>query len=276
MSVNFDRRIIFKTAEQGVGSYYHPYERLAEPQKEELYYLAEIVRSTPLERLKTTLKMKRIADIIIASVALVLLSPVLIIAAILIKLESPGPVFFTQERIGLNRRRNRDRRKYSIEVPMDKRKGTDRRKTINPGKPFKIYKLRTMVINAEKDGPTLSYNGDPRITRIGRLLRMTRIDEIPQFINVIKGDMSIVGPRPERAFYINQVAHETPVFPLRLFVKPGITGLAQVENGYTNTIDQMKEKLFYDLKYISELSVWQELKIIIKTFYVVLTGKGAC
>jgi len=276
VSVYFNRGIIFKTAEQQAGSYYHPYERLIEPQKEELYYLAEIVRSTPLDRLQSTLKIKRVIDIIIASFALLFLSPLLLIAAILIKIESPGPVFFTQERIGLNRRRNRDRRKYSISVPTDKRSGTDRRKTIKPGKPFKIYKLRTMVVDAEKNGPALSYNGDPRITRVGKLLRMTRIDEIPQFINVIKGDMSIVGPRPERAFYINQVAHETPAFPLRLFVKPGITGLAQVEHGYTNTVDQMKEKLFYDLKYIANLSTWQELKIILKTFYVVITGKGAC
>ena len=114
MSVYFNRGIIFKTAEQQAGSYYHPYERLIDPQKEELYYLAEIVRSTPLDRLQSTLKIKRVIDIIIASFALLFLSPLLLIAAILIKIESPGPVFFTQERIGLNRRRNRDRRKMDI------------------------------------------------------------------------------------------------------------------------------------------------------------------
>jgi len=270
------RGTVFKTAEREAPAYYHPYGRLIEPQKEELYYLAELVKSTPESFIQSTMKFKRFIDIAISVVALILLSPILLIAAIAIKLESSGPVFFTQERIGINRRRRPDRRKYSISVPENRRSGKDRRRTIKPGKPFKIYKLRTMYVDAEKNGPALSFDGDPRITKVGRLLRLTRIDEIPQFINVIKGDMSIIGPRPERAFYISRVSREIPAFPLRLYVKPGITGLAQVENGYTNTVDQMKEKLFYDLKYIANLSVWQEIKIALKTFYVILTGKGAC
>jgi lipopolysaccharide/colanic/teichoic acid biosynthesis glycosyltransferase len=133
-----------------------------------------------------------------------------------------------------------------------------------------------MVQGAEKDVPTLACENDPRITRSGRLMRKTRIDEIPQFINVIKGDMSIIGPRPERSFFINQVKSEMPEFTMRLMVKPGITGLAQVEHGYTQTVGEMKGKLFYDLKYIANLSLMQEIKIIFKTFYVVVTGKGAC
>lgn len=265
----------YKTAEESSEYYFHPYERIIEPQKEELSYLAEIVGNTPDMTIKSVMKVKRVIDIIAASLALAVLSPVLIIAAILIKLESPGPVFFVQERVGINRRR-RERRSYSTTVPEDRRKLRDRRKRIYPGKPFRIYKLRTMVVDAEKNGPSLAFDGDPRITRLGKFMRMTRIDEIPQFVNVIKGDMSLIGPRPERSFYINQLASETPQFLLRLLVKPGITGLAQVENGYTNTMDQMKEKLFYDLKYIANLSIWQEIRIFFKTFYVVVTGKGAC
>ena len=133
-----------------------------------------------------------------------------------------------------------------------------------------------MRSDAEKAGPTLSCKGDPRITKIGHLLRRTRIDELPQFINVLQGDMSIVGPRPERSFFINQVRQEVPEFPLRLKVKPGITGLAQVEDGYTETVEQMTGKLYYDLKYIAGLSVLQEIKILFKTISVVITGKGAC
>ena len=139
-----------------------------------------------------------------------------------------------------------------------------------------IYKFRTMVQDAEKGGPKLACENDPRITRVGRFMRKTRIDEIPQFINVIRGDMSFIGPRPERSFYINQVKREVPEFTMRLMVKPGITGLAQVENGYTKTIGEMKGKLFYDLKYIANLSLTQEIRILFKTVYVVVTGKGAC
>jgi lipopolysaccharide/colanic/teichoic acid biosynthesis glycosyltransferase len=131
-------------------------------------------------------------------------------------------------------------------------------------------------MDAEKAGPTLSSKNDPRITKIGQLLRRTRIDELPQFINVIQGDMSIVGPRPERSFFINQVRQEVPEFPLRLKVKPGITGLAQVEDGYTETVEQMTGKLYYDLKYIVGLSIAQEIKILFKTILVVISGKGAC
>jgi lipopolysaccharide/colanic/teichoic acid biosynthesis glycosyltransferase len=133
-----------------------------------------------------------------------------------------------------------------------------------------------MVEDAEKCGPALACENDPRVTRVGRLFRKMRIDEIPQFLNVLRGEMSIIGPRPERSFYINQVRGEVPEFTIRLSVKPGITGLAQVENGYTQTIERMKEKLFYDLKYINEISAFQEIKILIKTVYVVATGKGAC
>ncbi len=222
-------------------------------------------------------RIKRGFDVFFAGAALLFLSPLILLATAFIRLESAGSVFYKQERIGLNRRSS-DRRGNSAPGfnGTDRRNRNDRRKNIHAGKPFHIYKLRTMSLDAEKAGPTLSSKNDPRITRVGHLLRRTRIDEIPQFINVIRGDMSIVGPRPERSFFINQVRQEVPEFPLRLKVKPGITGLAQVEDGYTETVEQMTGKLYYDLKYISRLSLPQEIRILFKTISVVITGKGAC
>lgn len=223
------------------------------------------------------MRVKRGFDIAVAVIALVLLAPVIALAILIIKLESPGPAFYLQERIGLNRRR-RDRRTLSrtMRNATERRNGGDRRKSINAGKPFNIIKLRTMREGSERNGPALASDDDPRITLVGRVLRKARIDEIPQFVNVIRGDMSIIGPRPERSFFISKYRHELPEFSLRLFVKPGITGLAQVENGYTKTVDHMRRRLLYDLRYIARLSIIQELQIILKTFYVVLTGKGAC
>lgn len=248
-----------------------------DPLVSEIAYLGNVVGDENDVIPSTFDRIKRVFDIVVAGAALVILSPIILAATILIKIESEGSIFYMQERIGLNRRRE-DRREVgssSYDGP-DRRARNDRRKKIHAGKPFNIYKLRTMRMDAEKAGPTLSSKGDPRITKIGQLLRRTRIDELPQFINVIQGDMSIVGPRPERSFFINQVRQEVPEFPLRLKVKPGITGLAQVEDGYTETVEQMTGKLYYDLKYIARLSIVQEIKILFKTVYVVISGKGAC
>jgi lipopolysaccharide/colanic/teichoic acid biosynthesis glycosyltransferase len=242
---------------------------------DELPCLGETVRGIRSERLEHVIRLKRIFDIILAVAALIVFSPVILLAAIIIKIESPGPVLYSQERIGLNRRRI-DRRTRVKRVQSDKRNGSDRRRTRNVGRPFNILKLRTMRIGSEMYGPVLASDNDPRITRFGRFMRKARIDEIPQFLNVIRGDMSIIGPRPERPFFIKKHKNELPEFDLRLFVKPGITGLAQVESGYTKTVDHMRKRLLYDLRYISKLSFMQEFKIILKTFYVVLTGKGAC
>ena len=251
------------------------YRRDIDPQIDDLSFMANRIRNTLSSRLEVAMRAKRVFDVIAAGLALILLSPLFLIAALLIKIESRGSVFYTQERIGLNRRMG-DRRKNYTSVERERRGRTDRRKSIHAGQPFHIYKFRTMVEDAEKFGPVLASDNDPRITRMGRLFRKTRIDEVPQFINVLKGEMSIIGPRPERSFFINQMRNEVPDFPARLLVKPGITGLAQVENGYTQTLERMREKLFYDLKYISELSMLQEIKILFKTVYVVATGKGAC
>ncbi len=243
---------------------------------DDISYLGEIVSRSKKEISRSDTKIKRIFDLVFSLIAIVVLSPVLIIATLLIILESRGFVFYKQERIGLNRRRNDRRSSYSRAFSDDRRKETDRRKNIHAGKPFHIYKLRTMRQDAENAGPTLAKKNDSRITRVGGFLRKTRIDEIPQFINVLKGEMSIIGPRPERSFFINKIKQEVPEFPLRQKVKPGITGLAQVEDGYAETLEMMKRKLFFDLKYISQFSLLHELIILFKTVSVVVTGKGAC
>ena len=248
-----------------------------DPIVSEIGYLADVVERDDSGMSSTSERIKRIFDVTFAGASLLFLTPVILVVALLIKVESSGAVFFQQERIGQNKRRN-DRR-HSVSDGFDgpdRRRDNDRRKKIHSGKPFNMFKLRTMREDAEKEGPALSRKNDSRITRIGRLLRRTRIDEIPQFINVIKGEMSIVGPRPERSFFINQVRQEVPEFPLRLKVKPGITGLAQIEDGYTDSVEKMKGKLYYDLKYISQLSLIQEIGILFKTVYIVISGKGAC
>ncbi|MBU8922888.1 MAG: sugar transferase [Bacteroidales bacterium] len=251
------------------------YTRKLDPMHSEIEILGDLVSDPDIQTPNKVNSIKRGFDLIFSVLAMILVSPLLMIAAIIIKLESPGPVFFAQERIGLNRRR-RDRRSRAGECGLNRRADSDRRKSLHAGRPFRIYKLRTMRTDAEESGPKLAQKNDPRITRVGSFLRKTRIDEIPQFLNVIKGEMSIVGPRPERSFFINQIRQEVPEFPLRLRVKPGITGLAQVEDGYTQTLDMMKRKLMFDLKYISQFSLFHEIRILFKTVFVVFTGKGAC
>lgn len=250
-------------------------QRDIDPIIEDVSQMSHTIHNHLPEKLEAAMKTKRIFDILTAGIAIVLLSPLMLIAALMIKLESRGPVLFIQERIGLNRRRA-DRRQADRGVTEETGFNSNRRKRVNAGKPFRIYKFRTMNEDAEGDVPILASENDPRITRIGNIFRKTRIDEIPQFINVMRGDMSIIGPRPERSFFINQMRSEVPEFTTRLAIKPGITGLAQVESGYTTRIEQMKDKLFFDLKYITELSLFEEIKILFKTVLVVFTGKGAC
>jgi lipopolysaccharide/colanic/teichoic acid biosynthesis glycosyltransferase len=162
------------------------------------------------------------------------------------------------------------------ELNADRRR-RDRRVLVNFGRPFTIYKFRTMVMDAERGAPPMwARENDPRITPVGRILRRSRIDELPQFLNVLRGDMSIVGPRPERAYFIGRIEKELPDFHLRLRTKPGITGLAQVELGYTNTDEGLRQKLHLDLEYIHTLCFWTDAKILLRTVFVVLTGRGAC
>jgi exopolysaccharide biosynthesis polyprenyl glycosylphosphotransferase len=187
---------------------------------------------------------KRLIDVTVSFIAILLLTPLYIGTALAVKFTSQGPVFFSQVRVGKNR------------------------------KPFKILKYRSMYVNAEVNGPELSSKDDSRITKIGKFMRKTRLDEIPQFFNVLKGDMSLVGPRPERQFYIDQIVQNAPHY-LRLHkVKPGITSWGQVKFGYAENVEEMIERLKYDIIYLENMSVYVDIKILIYTIKIVLQGTG--
>ncbi len=218
---------------------------------------------------------KRSLDIVGAFVGLLLTLPLWLVVPLLIKLDSRGPVFYTQVRVGRDRREGE--RRYCQRTGADDRRRRDRRREDWRGEPFKVIKFRTMVNDAEgKSGPVWATKNDPRVTRLGRFLRKTRIDEIPQFINVLKGDMSLVGPRPERPKFVSELKEEIPEYTRRLSVKPGLTGLAQVETGYDSSLASVRRKLELDLAYIDNQSLWFDIKIMARTVIVVLTGKGAC
>jgi lipopolysaccharide/colanic/teichoic acid biosynthesis glycosyltransferase len=152
----------------------------------------------------------------------------------------------------------------------------DRRRGDLKGRPFNVIKFRTMVADAEKKcGPVWATQNDPRITRLGRFMRKTRLDEIPQFINILLGQMSLVGPRPERPVFVMELCSQVENYDKRLTVKPGLTGLAQIENGYDSSVASVVRKVHYDLEYIQNWSLWQDVKIMLRTVVVVVTGKGA-
>ncbi|MBK9147594.1 MAG: sugar transferase [Flavobacteriales bacterium] len=188
--------------------------------------------------------LKRVVDIVVSSIALAILLPLYLALALLVMLSGPGPVFFTQERIGKH------------------------------GRPFRIVKFRSMVSNAEQDGPQLSSATDPRITPIGRWMRRTRMDELPQFWNVLKGEMSLVGPRPERQHYIDAITEVAPHYRHLTKVRPGITSWGQVKFGYAENIDQMVRRLKYDILYIENMSLAVDLKILAYTVLIILKGDG--
>ena len=222
---------------------------------------------------------KRIMDVSVASIALVLLSPLLLLTAGLVKLTSSGPIVFCQERVGLNLRgkKKTDRRQVEdvVHEGVERRSGQDRRNDAHYGKPFVLFKFRTMRIDAEINGAQFAQKNDPRVTPIGRFLRKTRIDELPQLYNVLRGEMSLVGPRPERPVFILQLSDEIPDYLERLGLKPGLTGPAQVINGYDNNLDGFRRKVALDLLYLQNCCLWNDVKILIRTVGVVLTGKGA-
>ena len=227
---------------------------------------------------ETTRFRKRINDIVVSAAMLLLLAPVMLLVAIAVRVTSRGPVIFSQTRVGLNlRQKQRDRRQREAEVADDDRRGTgiDRRRDSGYGKPFTLYKFRTMKIDAEKNGAQFATKGDPRVTCIGRFLRKTRLDELPQLWNVLRGEMSLVGPRPERPEFIDKLSAEIPNYINRLGLKPGLTGLAQVINGYDNNIESFKRKVNLDLLYLQNCCLLNDLKIMFRTIRVVLTGSGA-
>jgi len=224
---------------------------------------------------------KRVVDIIVASAMLVILSPVMLIAAILVKLTSPGGVIYAQTRVGLNLRKKvttvRLRPPPRLPAGLDERrgKGIDRRAVASYGQPFTMYKFRTMRNDAEKGGAQFAQYSDPRVTSIGKFLRRTRIDELTQLWNVLKGDMSMVGPRPERPEFMEKLSANIPNYVDRLGLKPGITGMAQVVNGYDNEMEGFRRKVGYDLLYLQNCCLRNDLKILFRTVKVVLTGEGA-
>jgi exopolysaccharide biosynthesis polyprenyl glycosylphosphotransferase len=191
-------------------------------------------------------QVKRLMDIVVSFSILTLGAPVWLLTALMVKLTSKGPAVFAQERVGRN------------------------------GKHFIMYKFRSMFEDAEKiSGPKWATENDPRITPFGRFMRKTRLDEIPQFINVLKGEMSLVGPRPERQYFVDKLKKEIPWYVRRIKMKPGITGWAQVKHKYDETLEDVKQKVTYDLYYFENMSLALDIKIILRTIWVALTGKGA-
>jgi lipopolysaccharide/colanic/teichoic acid biosynthesis glycosyltransferase len=213
--------------------------------------------------------LKRCLDIVVAAGLLIVAVPIMLVAAIAIKLTSPGPIVFTQIRVGLNSRMSQ-RRQHQLDA-----RGPCRRREPNFGRPFTIYKLRTMTQAAANSGPSEAVEADQRVTRAGRFLRRMRIDELPQLWNVLRGEMSMVGPRPECIEYMERLSAQVPGYLQRLGLKPGLTGIAQVEAGYANDLQSYRRKVAFDLMYLQNCSLWNDVKILAQTVRVVLTGFGA-
>ncbi len=238
IGISEDRRINLKI-------YPDMYEILSGQIKSTQIYGFPLIEVKPMLLTEWEKLAKRLMDVLVSALFLIVVSPVIILTAIAIRLESRGPVFYKQERLGLN------------------------------GRVFRILKFRSMYQDAEsRTGPVWSTKDDPRITRVGKFIRLVRIDEIPQMINVLRGEMSLVGPRPERPVFVEQLAKQIPYYKRRLNVRPGITGWAQVKHKYDESLEDVKQKLRYDLFYVENISLKMDIKILFRTILVVLFGKG--
>lgn len=205
----------------------------------------------------------RALNVVVASIALLVTLPLWVIIAVVIKLTSRGPIFYSQTRVGLDARAGRPHRHDS------------RRREDIGGRPFTIWKFRTMTVDAERHGQAVwAKANDQRVTAVGSFLRSARLDELPQLINVIRGDMNLVGPRPERPQLFSELRHQIPNYHHRQRVRPGITGHAQVHLQYDTSVEDVRRKVEHDLEYIATRSVWQDLVIMIKTIPVMLFRKG--
>lgn len=203
-----------------------------------------LVRITDHKMNDSALCIKRAFDIVASLLAMMFLSPIYLLLSVLVAVTSHGPVIYCQERIGLH------------------------------GKPFRILKFRTMYLNSEPDTPLLSRDNDPRITPVGHFMRKYRLDELPQMWNIFRGDMSIVGPRPERGYFIDQIVKEAPYYCLLYKIRPGLTSWGPIKVGYTDTIEKMVDRLNYDIMYMENMSIQLDLKILFFTIRVICDGKG--
>lgn len=215
----------------------------------DLFSLTNISRSSVSQSLNqgievTTRFVKRSFDILFSSIAILAGLPIFLILMLITKVTSKGPVFYKQERIGRN------------------------------GQPFYILKFRSMIVDSETNGPQLTSDNDPRITKWGNFMRKTHLDEIPQFFNVLMGDMSVVGPRPERAHFIQQIVARQPLYTQLLTIRPGITSIGQVDYGYAETVEEMCQRMLLDLKYLSQVNLMTDLKVIGQTVMTMIYKKG--
>lgn len=220
------------------------YEILTGGSRIKMLGVSPLVNITTLNMTDWQFSVKRFFDIVVSLSALIILSPLLIIVAIRVKADSRGPAFYLQERVGYL------------------------------GKPFNIIKFRTMYKDSENGVPRLSSANDERITPIGRILRKYRLDELPQFINILKGDMSLVGPRPERRYYIDKIIEVAPYYCLLYKIRPGLTSWGPIRIGYSDTVEKMIERLNYDIIYLDNMSLFNDFKILLQTIEIIFKGKG--